>query len=226
MKNLGLASSDPSVRVYQTNERQTFHADSCDVVGLLCLKTAKSGGLSSIVSAGTIYNEMLTKYPESAYELLQPLPTDKRGEVPKGTLPYYNIPVYTNYAGHLSVKYQRQYIDSSQRLPEAPRLTEKQVAALNLFDSMADDPKLHFTMRFQPGDMQFLNNLTLLHDRSAFEDWAEPEKKRHLLRIWLAPPNNIPLPPVWAERYGSVTVGDRGGISIQGVPHIAPLEAV
>jgi hypothetical protein len=71
-------------------------------------------------------------------------------------------------------------------------------------------------MELQPGDMQFVHNHTILHDRTAFEDFLEPERKRHLLRLWVAPPNARPLPEVYAERFGSVTPGDRGGITVEG----------
>jgi hypothetical protein len=74
--------------------------------------------------------------------------------------------------------------------------------------------------------MQFVHNHTLLHDRTTFVDWPEPERKRHLLRLWLAAPGARPLPPVYAERYGSLEVGDRGGIICPGTRLHAPLEPV
>ncbi|HEX2890084.1 TauD/TfdA family dioxygenase [Vineibacter terrae] len=227
VRDLGLSSRDPSVRIYQTNERQTYHTDSCDVVGLLCLKTAKSGGLSTLVSSSTIFNEMRLKRPDLLALLFQPIATDRRGEVPAGMKPYFEIPVFSWHEGHLSAIYQRQYIDSAQRLDGAPRLTPQLIAALDLFDTLANDPALNLHMEFRPGDMQFVHNHTLLHDRTGFEDWEEPERRRHLLRLWLACPGARPLPAVFAQRYGSVTVGDRGGIIVPGTTALnAPLEAV
>ena len=79
-------------------------------------------------------------------------------------------------------------------------------------------------MEFLPGDMQVVHNHTLLHDRTAFEDWPETERQRHLLRLWLAPTEARPLPPVFAQRYGSVVPGDRGGVLVKGTCHVAPLE--
>jgi len=166
---------------------------------------------------------MLELNPELAQELCQPFPTDKRGEVSEGALPFYNIPVYNYYEGYLTSVYVGHYIHSSQRHPEAPRLTEQQLCALKLFDSLANDPKLHFSMDLQPGDIQFVHNHNILHDRSGFED--DPNNKRHLLRVWLATPNARPLPPVIAELFGSSTVGDRGGVCISGVVPIAPIDA-
>ncbi|MGE0421508.1 MAG: TauD/TfdA family dioxygenase [Reyranellaceae bacterium] len=227
VKDMGLSSTDPNVRIYQTNERQTYHTDSCDVVALLCLKTAKSGGLSTLVSSTTIFNEMRKRRPDLLALLFEPLATDRRGEVPVGMKPWFEIPVFSWHAGQLTAIYQRQYIDSAQRIDGAPRLTPEKIEALNLFDDLANDPALNLHMEFRPGDMQFVHNHTLLHDRTGFEDWAEPDKRRHLLRLWLAVPGARPLPPVFAQRYGKVDIGDRGGIIVPGTVSLnAPLEAV
>ncbi|MFI4932481.1 MAG: TauD/TfdA family dioxygenase [Burkholderiales bacterium] len=212
VRDQGLSSADPHVRIYQTRERQTFHTDSADVVGLLCLHPARSGGASALVSSTTLYNEMRARRPELAACLFEPLATDRRGEVPPGARPYFEIPVFNWFAGRLSAIYQRQYIDSAQRFADAPRLTTQQLAALDLLDALANDPALHFTMELQPGDMQFVHNHTLLHDRTAFDDWPEPQRRRHLLRLWLAPAAARPLPPVFAQRYGNVVPGYRGGV--------------
>ena len=140
--------------------------------------------------------------------------TDRRGEVPEGQKPYFEIPVFNWHEGFLTAIYQRQYIDSAQRFADAPRLTPAQVEALDLFDALANDPALQLFMEFKPGDMQFVHNHTMLHDRTGFVDWPEPERRRHLLRLWLAPPDARPLPEVLPQRYGAVTIGDRGGIIV------------
>jgi hypothetical protein len=224
--DLGLAASDPNVRTYQTTERQHFHTDSCDIVALLCLKTAKSGGLSSIVSSMAIYNEMARRRPDLLARLFRPFATDRRGEVPVGEKPYFDTPVYTDHAGYLSAIYSGTYIRSAQRFAEVPRFTREDVAALELFDDLANDKELRLDMELRPGDMQFLHNHTCLHDRTAFVDWPEPERKRHLLRLWLAAPGARPLPQVFAARYGSTTIGDRGGIICEKTRLHAPLEPV
>jgi hypothetical protein len=217
VKDLGLSSNDPNVRIYQTRERQNYHTDSCDIVGLLCLQTARSGGLSSLVSTTTIYNEMRESRPDLARVLFDPIETDRRGEVPAGQLPYLLIPVLNWYAGLLTGFYQRSYIESARRFPEVPALTPEQIEALDLFDQLSNDPAMHLQMELRPGDMQLVHNHSLLHDRTAFEDWPEPDRRRHLLRLWLAPEQARPLPPVFAERYGSVVPGDRGGVSVPGM---------
>ncbi len=226
VRDLGLATSDPNVRTYQTTERQHFHTDSCDIVGLLCLKTARSGGLSSIVSSMAIYNEMATRRPDLVRRLFQSFPTDRRGEVPEGKKPFFEMPVYNDYAGYLSAIYSGTYIRSAQRFPEARQLSAEDLEALEMLDTLANDSDLRLDMELRPGDMQFLHNHTVLHDRTAFLDWPEPERKRHLLRLWLAAPGARPLPPVFAERYGSTTIGDRGGIICPQTRLHAPLEPV
>jgi hypothetical protein len=212
VKDQGRSSQDPNVRIYQTRERQTFHTDSCDVVGLLCLATARSGGLSSLVSSTTIFNEMRRRRPDLARVLFAPIETDRRGEVEEGEKPYFRIPIFNWHAGLLSTIYQRQYVESARRFPDVRPLTPAQIAGLDLLDELANDPQLHLTMELQPGDMQFVHNHTVLHDRTAYEDWPEAARKRHLLRLWLAPPAARPLPGVFAERFGSVVPGDRGGV--------------
>jgi hypothetical protein len=210
--DLGLPAADPGVRIYQTHQRQTFHTDSSDVVGLLCLKEAKHGGDSMLVSALAIHDVMRREHPELLERLFVPMPHDRRGEVPAGQKPWFDIPVFSRFEGLITVFYQRQYFDSAQRFDEARRLTEEDVAALDRFDAIANDERLVLKMRLAPGDMQFVHNHDLLHDRTAFEDFAEPERKRHLLRLWLAVPGARPLPPAFEARYGSLEIGNRGGI--------------
>ncbi|CAF3671955.1 unnamed protein product [Rotaria socialis] len=216
VRDLGMKSSDMNVRIYQTNERQTFHTDSSDAVGLLCLKTAKVGGISLVVSASAIFNEMRAQRPDLLELLMQPIATDRRGEVPEGMLPYLLIPVFSFHEGYLTVFYQRQYIDSAQRFENAPRLTPEHVEALDMFDRIANDPKFRLSMKLEPGDLQFVYNHALLHDRTGFEDWDDPTKKRHLLRLWLSLPGDRPLPDVFASRFGTTEIGNRGGIFVCG----------
>lgn len=223
VKDLGLSSDDPRVRIYQTHERQTFHTDSSDIVGLLCLQTARRGGQSALVSSVTLYNELRRLRPDLAACLFRPLATDRRGEVPAGGRPFFEIPVFSWHAGLLSAIYQRQYIDSAQRFADAPRLDAETIEALDLFDALSNDPRLNFMMSLERGDLQFVHNHNLLHDRTAFEDWPEPERRRHLLRLWLAPETARPLPPVFAQRYGSLLPGERGGVTMDDLALQAPL---
>lgn len=226
VKDLGRAFDDPTARIYQTTHKQTFHTDSVDIVALLCLRTAKSGGYSRIVSSIHIYNEMFRRRPDLAAELFHPFCFDRRGEVPQGKKPWYETPIFNWHEGQLSVFYgNRYYIESAQRFPEVPRLTARQIEALDMFDALANDPDNYLDIEFKPGDIQLVHNHVTLHDRTDYEDWPEPERARHLLRLWLCPQQARPLPPVYADRYGSIEIGHRGGIKVEGYKRSAPLEA-
>ena len=226
VKDLGLDIRDANVRYYQTNRRLEYHTDSVDVVGLLCLQEAKTGGESFIASSLTLYNEVLSRAPDLLPALFEPFPTDRRGEVPERMRPWFDMPIFHWHAGRLSCIYVRQYIESAQRLfPEARRLSPAQVAAMDLLDQIVNEPRVHLSMSFRAGDMQFLHNHQILHSRNDFENWPEPERHRHLLRLWLAPEGARPLPEVFAPRYGSVTPGARGGIAVSGTRPKVPLEA-
>jgi hypothetical protein len=226
VKDLGLDIGDPRVRYYQTNRRLEYHTDSVDIVGLLCLKTAKAGGESYLASSMTVFNEVLARRPDLVPALFEPYPTDRRGEVPEGMRPWFDIPIYHWHAERLTCIYVRQYIESAQKLfSGARRLTREQREAMDLIDDLCNDPAIHLAMDFRPGDIQLLHNHQILHSRGDFENWPEPERHRHLLRLWVSPPEARPLPEVFAPRYGSVQPGARGGIVVKGTTFQVPLEA-
>ena len=92
------------------------------------------------------------------------------------------------------------------------------------FDQIVNENSMYLDMQFKPGDMQFVYNHSLLHDRTDFVDWPDPSKRRHLLRLWLALPEYRPLPQSFAARYGSITIGDRGGIETKETVLHAPID--
>ncbi|WP_209279366.1 TauD/TfdA family dioxygenase [Parasedimentitalea huanghaiensis] len=224
VRDIGGDVNDPNSRIYQTCERQTFHTDSADVVGLLCLQEAKEGGRSLLVSAVSIYNRMRAERPDLLEKLFDPIATDRRGEIPEGAKPFMEIPVLNWHMGHLTVFYQRQYIDSAQRFDGAMPLISEHVEALDMFDALANDPALCFGMQLEPGDMQFVYNHSQLHDRTGFLDWPDPSKRRHLMRLWLSIDGDRPLPDCFKERYGSIEIGNRGGIITKETKLHAPLD--
>ena len=115
-----------------------------DIVGLLCLKTAKSGGESFVVSSMTLYNEVRRRRPDLVPALFRPFPTDRRGEVPEGMQPWFDMPIFHWHAGRLSCIYVRQYIESAQRLfPQAARLSRSQIEAMDLLDALSNEPDIH-----------------------------------------------------------------------------------
>ncbi|MBI3374062.1 MAG: TauD/TfdA family dioxygenase [Betaproteobacteria bacterium] len=192
--------SDMKARGYQTRLRLPFHNDSTDVVGLLCLHRAKAGGSSLIVSSTAVHNEVLARRPDMARVLCEPFCVDRRGEESAGQKPYYVTPCFNWFQGRMFIRYNRTYIDSAQRFAEVPRLTELQREALDMMDELCDDPAFHLDMPFEPGDMQFVCNYAILHSRTDYEDYSDPERKRHLLRLWLRTPVFAELPPAFADR--------------------------
>jgi len=224
VRDIGADANDPNSRIYQTCERQTFHTDSADVVGLLCIREAKEGGKSLLVSAESIYNRMRQERPDLLAMLFDPIATDRRGEIPDGAKPFMEIPVLSWNEGHLTVFYQRQYIDSAQRFEGAMHLTPEHIEALDMFDALANNPELCFGMQLEPGDMQFVYNHSQLHDRTGFLDWPDPSQRRHLMRLWLSLKGDRPLPDCFADRYGSIEIGNRGGIITSKTKLHAPLD--
>jgi len=216
VRNLGLDISKTNVRAYQTTAELIFHNDQSDVILLMCLKPAKSGGLSRLVSVTAIQNEIQRRRPDLLVELYRPFYIDRRGErgrEDEGDLPYYAMPVLSYHNGLVSARYIRGYIESAQRFPEVPRLTKAQIEALDLFDAIANEPGRALSFQMEPGDLQLVNNYCVLHARTNFEDFPELENRRHLLRMWVAAPNSRQLPPCFETRFGSCASGAvRGGI--------------
>lgn len=179
---------DRHARGYQTAARLPFHNDSCDVVGLCCLETARSGGLSAVASSVAVYNELATTRPDLVQVLSEPFYNDRRGEESPGQKPYYVTPTFIWHRGRMFNRYNRSFITTAQRFNEVPRLSALQIEALDAVDRLCNDPAFRLDMVLERGDMQFVNNYVVLHSRTAFEDHPEEARKRHLLRLWLRTP--------------------------------------
>lgn len=216
VRNMGLDINKTNVRAYQTSAELIFHNDQSDVIFLMCLKQAKAGGLSRLVSVTAIQNEIQRRCPDLFEELYKPYYIDRRGErgrEDEGDLPYYAIPVLSYHKNLVTARYIRGYIESAQRFPEVPRLTKNQIEALDLFDAIANEDGMALSFQMKPGDCQLVNNYCVLHARTNFEDHPELERRRHLLRMWLATPNSRELPPCFESRFGTCKGGEvRGGI--------------
>lgn len=190
-----------------------FHTDRTDVVGLLCIEQAASGGLSKIASTVAIHNEILRRRPDLLEELFRPFPRSRLGEEKDGGELFYMLPIFGLREGHFTSHYSRTYIEAAQKLNHVPRLTGRQMEAMDLLAEVAEN--LCYRMHFQAGDMQFLNNHVIYHARDAFADDAGSGKVRRLLRLWLAMPNSRPLPEDHAVLWGNVAAGAvRGGIGV------------
>lgn len=212
VRDEGKSFEDPTTRGYQTSAKMDFHADQLpvDILGLFCVQTAKSGGASTLVSALTVHDVLLDERPDLVEVLHQPFSIDWRGEEPEGEQPWYESPMFSFHDGKLTSRVtSRQYFDSVTRYGDELRLSDIQREALDAVQTVANRPELRLSMDFQPGDIQLLNNHALLHAREAFEDYPEPERKRHLLRMWIALPaeRRRGLSPMLADRYRFVEGG-------------------
>ncbi len=205
-------------RGYNTNAELDYHVDGTDVVGLYCLRTARSGGLSRVASSVAIHNEILRHQPDLVDRLFQPFPYNRQNEEAADEPPFYMAPVYSFRNGHFAARYIRNHIRSSQLRADTPRLTELDHRALDIVQDLAEADEFHFDMVLERGDMQFVNNHVLVHSRTHFEDYDAPERRRHLLRLWLSVPDGRPLCAGMLDAYKSVEPNTvRGGFKGQQV---------
>lgn len=195
----GKFDQDPNIRIYQTNAEQLFHNDGGDLVMLLCRRKAKVGGASRMASAVTMFNEVLKRDPELAMVLQQPFHFDARGQQLPGRPRTQEVPIFVWHGERLNALHKRHYIDAAQRFEEVPRLTDKQIAALDLLDELFADPRITYSFEMSPGDIQIAGNFSIFHARDSFEDYEDPKQKRHMLRLWLGLEDGRELAPVYRE---------------------------
>ena len=216
VKDLGGNYSDPNTRGYLTNAEMRFHADGCDYVGLLCLKTAKAGGESRVASSVTVYNRMLKVRPDLVEALTGDFYRSRTGEVNPGEAPYFKQPIFSFTDGFFSATGAGAAIDKAQGLPGVPPYSALQKEAVDLYRDTVEECAVD--IGFEPGDVQFLNNFVTLHTRREYQDWPDEARKRHLLRLWLSDPNGRKIPTEQRE-------GRSGrGVLMQGVSFVAPLD--
>jgi hypothetical protein len=181
----GLDYETLNVRGYQTSHKLNYHTDSSDLVGLLCLRKARVGGLSSVACAHAIFNTLLAECPQHLPVLFRGFEYDRRGEAaPFQSEISARRPLFAVREGCLSVGYVRQPIKTA-RIKTGIPFTEAELAALDAFDAAAARESNCYSAMLEPGDIQFCNNHLVLHSRTAYEDPPEPERKRHMLRLWL-----------------------------------------
>lgn len=204
-----------NVRGYTTNDALRFHCDSSDAVSLLCYHHAKTGGDSLISSAVTIFNEILEHCPEHLEPLTEGFYFDLRGEGATGDpneVTRHKVPVFSYFDGRLSARYNQKIIEDGQAKAGEP-LSGKAHEAVRRVGELAAREDLCFHMTFERGDIQILNNHTILHAREAFEDFPEPDRKRNLLRLWFNLREGRKLHPQFAER---LNTGPHGGVAVKG----------
>ena len=221
VKNFGVITESAGGRGYQSNQRLNFHTDSCDVTGLFVLHTAKSGGLSKLASSVAVRNEIARQRPDLLDVLYQPFFWSWNKQEPPGEKPYYAQPIFSERDGSFSCRYIDGQIKNAQAFPDVPRFTPAQIEARAMIDTLANSEEFNFSMMFEPGDLQLVNNHTCFHARTAFEDWPEPERCRHLLRMWLSVPNSRPLSPLMGTIYRDQRRGAvRGGFPSRTGQHV------
>lgn len=213
VRNEAFGKDDSRTRGPNTNRKLSFHTDRCDVIAFLCLRQSMTGGENELVSSPALYEVIRKERPDLLKVLMQPFPY-KRHLVDTGNaLPYCEQPIFSFCDGHFSGSFLRVLIDRADADPDCPSLTDEQREALDFLEDTAEREDLRVRFRQEPGDVLLLNNWVTFHRRTAFEDWPEPEKRRHLLRVWLSVPNSRPLDEAFKANYGSVKAGSiRGGM--------------
>ena len=188
---------DPLARAYRNKQELSPHTDSADLVGLVCLRQAESGGVSRLTSAVSVHNTMLAENPEALERLYRGYVFHRRGEEQPGEPPHtpYRVPVFSNSEGKVSARYVRTYVEAGEASAGRP-MSAADLAVLDYFEAVTKRPELMLEFKLQPGEIYFINNYTILHARTAFDDGdAEEDQRRHLLRLWLEAPGMRPVHP-------------------------------
>lgn len=181
-----VAGPDNRQRAYRNSRELQLHTDRCDTVGMFCLQKAWKGGLSSYASALAVHDEILATRPELLEPLWRGFHLHRFGEQPDGEPPYtpVRVPVFSARDGVTTVILLRGYIDMAANEFDLP-VSEREWEALDLFNEIANRPEFSLDFTLEPGEATLFNNCHILHRRSAFEDHADPARKRHLMRLWL-----------------------------------------
>lgn len=183
VKNLG--GDYAKVRGYMTPQAMAFHCDSADILSLCCINPAMKGGEHRICSSVTLYNEMLKARPDIVMELTFRFYLARKGPIPVGESdPWDRLPIFSVKDGYFAGRGISAHMEKGQKIPGVPKYTDKQIEAIEMFKATAKT--LAVDINFQPGDISYVTNHTLLHSRTEFEDWPDPGPKRHLLRLWLS----------------------------------------
>ncbi len=186
---------DPTALSARVRDVLPFHSDSSDLVALMCLRPARAGGASCLVSGAEIYNEILRRRPDLAPLMFEPLHWDWYRQDHNAPSKTYTSPIVSITDGVFSIYAGALYVKTAQDYPEVPRLRPEQLELLDLFDEIAMEPGMAIEMDFRPGDIQWLSNYAALHSRTSFVDWPEPQRRRHLLRLWLRREGGRPIAP-------------------------------
>jgi hypothetical protein len=199
---LDASRGNEHARGYRSARELDPHTDSDDIVGLLCLRPAKSGGESLLTSSLAVHDALVREEPAHLPRLYRGFHYHWNGEEPPGEPPItpYEIPVFAEVAGVWSSIYLRFFIDKAGEENGVKEGEGK--AALDAFDARAKREDLQLRFRLEPGEASLINNYTTLHARTAFVDHEDPARCRHLLRLWLQATPRRPLHPAYRRYYG------------------------
>lgn len=212
VQDVGGEYRSPTGRGYSSSAQLDFHVDGSDIVLLSCYNQAPVGGMSMCSSSVTAYEVIAQERPDLAEVLQTRYPFSRNGEQQEGEAAWVNAPIYGFQDGRTFCVWNRNRVENAQRLEGVPALTGLQREAIGYLDAVVRRPDVMFTMELEPGDVQLLSNQTMLHSRTAFQDYPEPDRKRTLFRLWLAMPDSLRLPPGWELYTGSRDPGTvRGG---------------
>ena len=239
VKDLGEDSTQiDKVRIYRTNARQYFHADDCDIVGLLCIARSMEGGESDMASSHEIWNVLQKERPDVAELFTKPIwYFDRKGETSKGQQDWIKSSIFyletavNGRSQRVYSKYDPYFVRSLTRFSDKgliPALSEEQKEAMDVLEDVCNRIRLH--MILEVGDIQFLHNGHILHARTAYKDWAPGTKdengkerpRRHLMRLWLATPEDE---GGWRLPFDDSKEKKRGGIQVDDTPPVARLDA-
>ena len=213
VRDAGVDYRSASGRGYSSNAKLDFHVDGADVGSLGCYNTAKTGGETMFTSGLAAYEALKAERPDLAEIACTDFYFSRQNEEAPDEGPFYGQPLIDAAEGRLFAKWNRNRVLSAQRIEATPRLTDIQNETMDVMDEILRRPEMMLTLRLEPGDLQIFNNHAMLHSRTVYEDHLEPEKKRLLWRLWLAPPASPRLPESWRDFYRAVEPGTvRGGI--------------
>jgi Taurine catabolism dioxygenase TauD, TfdA family len=212
VRDVGTGIAGRAGRGYTSNDELNFHSDFSDLTGLFFLKQGKTGGVSRMGSSVAVHNEIYRRRPDLLAVLYEPFATSWQSNELPGEQPWYNMPIFGRDGDNLSCAFVKTNVLWAAKNCGAPPMTDRQIDAVEYLAAVAAEDQFLVERRFEPGTMWFCSNHTVLHMRTAFTDFDEPERKRHLLRIWLSLPNGHALSPTYAPFFGDVRAGAvRGG---------------
>lgn len=214
IRNRGLPGEQ---RGYTGGHAQKFHTDACDIVLLMCRMRAKEGGVSRLASTVAIHDYMVETRPDLAEALYTPTATAWVTPDPVSGQTWFTVPFFgfrqEGDKEHFACRFSYNRTLKANTFPDTPKLTAKQIEAIEYAFETGNRPQFYLDMTFEPGDLQFVVNHQIIHGRTEIFDWPELERKRHVIRMWLATPTGRPLPYSWEDAYTSVEPASvRGGV--------------